>query len=70
MRCRKFILGGDIRFEAVDVQHQSVSRFDLAVVILSFEVLSGLYLGSWKVARLMKLTLGRDIAWGCSCATS
>ena len=35
--------------------------FDLAVVTLTFKILSGLYL---KTVRCRKLILGRDIGWG------
>ena len=41
--------------------------FDLAVVILSLKILSGLYLGT---IRCRELILGRDIGWGCRCAVS
>ena len=43
--------------------------FDLAVVTLSLKILSGLYLRNCTVL-LRKLILGRDIGWGCRCATS
>ena len=40
--------------------------FDLAVMTLTFKILSKLYFGHHKVK---KLILGRDISYECRCAT-
>ena len=44
LSCRKLILGGDIGLGGVGVQ-----RHGLAVVTLTYKILSGLYLGNHKV---------------------
>ena len=38
--------------------------FDLAIVTLTYKILSGLYLGNSKVQNCRKLILGRDIGRG------
>ena len=45
----------------VDVQHHSGPLFDLAVVTLTYKLVSGLYL---ETVRCGKLILGRNIGWG------
>ena len=47
VRCRKLILGKDIGLGGVGVQHHGVTldlTFDLAVMTLTYKILSGLYL--------------------------
>ena len=65
--CRKFILGRDIGWglRCATSWCDLNLAFHLALVTLSFKILSGLYLGKCKCRRLM---LDRDIGSECRCA--